>query len=418
MNLKLVLVVFVIVGCVSGHWRDQLLAALTDESSEDRRGGYLCFYIKAKLSFNRFNKDHKKREGELGAIRKQCGTKWVPSAPSQSSTKHVVLFTHNGFGNQLYQIAFAYVLAQSLNRHFHLGDSMPSFLYNPLNKHVLDPNTHEATLAGRKLLAFNRVDTKWLEETCIGSNVTFTDRKSDRKWWNSPFAKITDVAGWNQFFRRPGGEQSAIVETPKCLFMVGYWLNTQWFNPFLPEIRDTIRAALTRLPRLHLDKRAMVIHMRCGDPHYMTPPQEYYDAILSRSNWTDLWIAAAPRCARRKTYEYVLSKYGAKAYPDPPEHADLFQSEGLAFLKDFALLVSASRLILCPSTFSDWGGLLSTAKEIHTVYLTIPKGGTVSRNWSPLWSDDRYIYHDPYEGRYHGKYDYETRGVAFPPAGP
>jgi hypothetical protein len=90
--------------------------------------------------------------------------------------------------------------------------------------------------------------------------------------------------------------------------------------------------------------------------------------------------------------------------------------------------------ILSSSTFSDWAGLLGIAKSIHAPYLTKSNGGTPSRNWAPVWSADdrcalscdfiktwyfivqitnRYIYHDPFERRYFGRFDTINGFVVF-----
>ena len=329
-------------------WREKLFERL-EQSGEDK-GGFLCYFLKSKLSYGR-GSTKAFRDKQLIDIRKECGTRWIPepvrsslSSSSSSGTKHVVLYTHNGFGNQLYQIAFGYMMAQSLGRVFHVGESLPGYLYNPLNKNSLDPNTWEGTQAGKALLNFDRVDENWMTGTCGTSNITMSDRRSDKNWWGGGFRKIVDVVGWLQFFDAPddseggpdatspaSGMRTAVVETPTCLVMIGYWLNTQWFDPFLQPLTSMMKTAMPTLPRFKLDPQAIVVHMRCGEPHYMTPPKVYYDVILSNTTYSDLWIAAAPRCTSRKTYRYLVHAKGAKPFPTPTQHAGLFEGE-LAYL--------------------------------------------------------------------------------------
>jgi len=57
---------------VLGGWREDLYGSLK-ETGEDR-GGYLCFYFKAKLSFVK-GMSHIAREKQLAGIRKECNTK-------------------------------------------------------------------------------------------------------------------------------------------------------------------------------------------------------------------------------------------------------------------------------------------------------------------------------------------------------
>jgi len=380
------------------------------KSGEDL-GGFLCFYLQAKLSHQK-KQPIVDRARQLKDIIRDCNTTWRTANPIERGIdvdKHVILYTHNGFGNQLYQTAFAYMLSQSLGRQLHIADETPQYLYNKLSNGHQDPNSYEGNQAGKHFSSFHRVMEDWTTLNCQGSNITFTDRKSDKRSW-SAYRKIVDVAGWRQFFEPVHGDKFAKnpknqAHTPKCLFMIGYWLNSQWFNPFLPQLRLLFKEKFTKLPRYNLDKNSFVIHLRCAEPHYMTPPKSYYDAILNRTTYSDIWLAASPSCKTKgkRVYRYLIDHYKAKLYPLDSSVEQTFQGP-VSFMKDFALLASAHRLILCPSTFSDWGALLSNAREIHTIHLREPKGYTVSRNWSPLWADERYIYHDPYTGYFYGHY--------------
>ena len=72
LRLILVLGLFLAQEGVLGGWREDLYGAMK-ETGEDR-GGYLCFYFKAKLSFNK-GASRQAREKQLAGIRKECGTK-------------------------------------------------------------------------------------------------------------------------------------------------------------------------------------------------------------------------------------------------------------------------------------------------------------------------------------------------------
>lgn len=57
---------------------------------------------------------------------------------------------------------------------------------------------------------------------------------------------------------------------------------------------------------------------------------------------------------------------------------------------------------------------MGAAHEIHVPYFTKQIHGPPSRNWAPVWySDKRYIYHDPFDHRYFGKYDSVLDRVLF-----
>lgn len=110
----------------------------------------------------------------------------------------------------------------------------------------------------------------------------------------------------------------------------------------------------------------------------------------------------------------LIKIYNIKAFNFTKENS--LRSKGTKFLSDFALLLSASRLILSSSTFSDWVGILGVAREIHAPYLTESNGGPPSRNWAPVWiADDRYVYHDPFykSGRWFGYYNRSLEKIVF-----
>ena len=446
-------------------WKVELFQQI-EESGEDL-GGYLCFYLKARSTFRPGSKKAD-RQAQLNKFLFECmGMTMDPSmsrdiAPAnktsivkgkgivttlnldwlrksnyssisngkarsssqkktssykqrladeklQRQQKHIIMYTHNGFGNQLYQISFGYLIAQSMGRAFHVADTMPKQFYNPRHKSRLDPNSQEGYDAGKAIAAFDRVDEEWVERICQGSNITFSDRKSD-KTSHGAHELIVDVAGWKSKFIKQ-------TPVPKCLFMIGYWLNPQWFIPFLPELKQFMRTALARLPsfRKELDPQSIVVHLRCAEPHYRMLPLVYYEHILNSTTYSDIWIASNPGCKDKKAYKYLTSLGGRPYVVDSSTKREysVFSSYRLAFLSDLALLASAYRLILCPSTFSDWGGLLSHATEIHAPYFVKPNGGTVSRNWAPLWPLPNYIYHDPYGGYFNGRFNYETNDVTF-----
>ena len=124
--------------------------------------------------------------------------------------------------------------------------------------------------------------------------------------------------------------------------------------------------------------------------------------------------ATAPNCLQHHTVQNLMKFYDIKEFNFSEDNPN--RSKGTKFLSDFALLRSASRLILSSSTFSDWVGILGVAKEIHCPYLTQSNGGPPSRNWAPVWyADDRYVYHDPFQktGRWFGYYNRSLEKVIF-----
>ena len=200
---------------------------------------------------------------------------------SQPSKFHIIMYTHNGFGNQLYQIAFGYLVSSSLNRYLHVADEMPTFIYNPHHPDRLDPNSFQAYEAAREVLQISRVNESWVTHECRGSNLTYSERRADKKSANSRKVMLVDNPGWIHILR----------SNPKCIMLLGYWLNPQWFLPFLPEVKQTFRQALSKLESYvdELDPSDVVIHIRCAESHYLMMPEEYYHVILQ-----DMKINNAP----------------------------------------------------------------------------------------------------------------------------
>jgi hypothetical protein len=418
-------------------------------------GGFVCYFLRTKLNRNRKQKGPYNRLSASSILR-SCGigngtyrTDWsaeleaLVTSVQSTNEKHLIVYTHNGFGNQLYQMAFAGLMAVSLGRNFHVADILPNHLKIKKKKvggvnpdQNLDPNSWKGYLAGRAVLGFHRVDENWVSEVCKGDNVTFHDRKIDKKRNKMP----NDAANWVRILNKKRSTQdrrkhqpkiSPVKLGPKCIMIIGYFLNYQWFVPFLEHIKKVFNKAVAKLPLYDLAPDSVVIHLRCAEPHYMMLPREYYDMILSppreatehikAKKFKDIWLAASPACESYALFNYLRTKYKAKTFqiPDPKSAAD--QEDGyklhretfkgqISFLSDFALLLSASTLILSQSTFSDWGALLSKATTIHAPFLENPKlGGTVSRNWSPLWdSDARFVYHDAYSRRYYGEFSHPS----------
>ena len=283
---------------------------------------------------------------------------------------------------------------------------MPQFAYNPVHKNNLDPNSMSGYVAERLVLNISRVDQIWIDSTCMKSNVTFSERKSDKKSQFSRANMLLNNEGWLKILK----------QKPTCIMLIGYWLNPQWISPFLPEIKKYFSKALARLPRYNLSDKDIVVHIRCAEPHYVFLPRSYYDNILRNITYNRIFLAASSTCRKKENVRDLISSYNFSSFPELEANhyfKNLPIQRESEFLKDFSLLVSAKRLILSSSTFSDWGGLLSQAFEIHSPFFSKP-GGTVSQNWSPVWqSDTRYIYHDPYSLKFFGKFDKISNSILF-----
>ena len=321
-------------------WKAELLNRVAMANSS-----YLCFYIRAKLSYQKKQKEG--RNAQLNHILHECGLTNVTMSDTYKLTlsdaisnvntaanakSHILIYTHNGFGNQLYQIAFGYFLAKSMGREFHVIDKMPNFMYNPHHPDKLDPNSWSAYLAGREVLGFSRVNQTWILGTCKGSNLTYSERRADKKSKNSQNIMLMEMPAWNYILKI----------SPRCIILLGYWMNPQWFSSFLPEVKSVFKNALQRLERYKLDHNDIVVHLRCAQPHYLMLPSSYYDNILKNISYGNIWLAASPSCKDYSEVKSLVTKYGMRYYAHPDIKK---RPKDTAFLSDFALLLSAPRLV-------------------------------------------------------------------------
>ena len=325
-------------------WKAELLENVAKTNSN-----YLCFYIRSKLSYQK-KISNEARNMQLNMILNDCGLtnvsisdplKQTLSSLSQRSQKleenksHVLIYTHNGFGNQLYQIAFGYLLGTSMHREFHVIDKMPVFMYNPHHPDKLDPNSWSAYLAGREILGISRVNQTWITSNCRGSNITYSERRADKKSKTSQRMMLMDIPGWNHILK----------VSPRCIILLGYWMNPQWFTAFLPEVKSMFKNAMKKLERYDIDRNDIVVHMRCAVSHYVMLPMNYYDNILQNISTGRIWLAASPSCREYAEVRTLVSKYGMLSYPHPEVKG---RSKHTSFLSDFALLLSAYRLVYFP----------------------------------------------------------------------
>ena len=281
--VSLILLVLLCVKCEKQSWKNELLYKI-----EQTNSSYLCYYFKAKMSFLRKqSKSH--RNTQLNDILTSCGLPNVTlsnpyrnalSHQSSNLKGHIIMYTHNGFGNQLYQIAFGYLLAASMKRNLFIADSLPVFMYNPMHPDKLDPNSRGAYVAQREVLDFPRVDQNWVVKDCNHSNITYSERRSDKKSKNSQKNMILDNIGWIHILNT----------NPQCIMLLGYWLNPQWFTPFMIELKQAFNSRLSSLERYTVLPHDFVIHIRCAESHYLMLPIHYYNIILANASYDNIWL--------------------------------------------------------------------------------------------------------------------------------
>ena len=344
-------------------------------------------------------------EGALGLA--GGGAAWDSRVPGDAEHKAVVAVRHNGLGNQIFQYAFARLLAASLGAA--LGDE------------VVGPA--EAAKAGAVP-----------PHTALGAAVfaaLFPGRRRDA----SPGGCAPDAASptWNATRLRPGpfaGDGSRAVVSERrvdlrarpirdtlgaalrpgkaCVRAIGYFHDDALFR----GSRDALREAL-QLRRLAPGAGGpqpsdVVLHVRLCDK-----PYHYYaffglayfkpvlDGLLAREPGA---VKIVSTCApdRPGVVRDLLAAYAGSATLVAAPPSATTAADGLAF--DFSYLASASRLVVAQSTLSYWAAFLSTAREIH-----VPLQAAVpTMYWAP-----EVVLHDAPRGRFFGAVDPETGNLSF-----
>ena len=142
------------------------------------------------------------------------------------------------------------------------------------------------------------------------------------------------------------------------------------------------------------------IYVRCEPWHkrYAMNSPEYYQNILNRTVYNDVWLFLDPKCpklldkpqnAMHQTLFYLLYVLKGKVWkPDPGYDAD-------SLVADFVGLATSPRIIVPHgSTWAFWAALLGNASEVHVDASNHQYMGSSMR---------RYVYHNEETKSYYGK---------------
>jgi hypothetical protein len=271
----------------------------------------------------------------------------------------VVSYGHNGFGNQIWQHTFAFMVAESLGAKLLIG-AIPDYL-SPDG--VSPPNTWAGIQTMDRLLPSSFLyDTypksSYERQLCDSESFFIADRPRD--WRNGTYTGLFKQSLYD------------ILDDPKprCLKFVGYFQN-------YPLCRDdVVRMWTTRMFQNFTVKPGpndLSIYLRCLPRHYHFNDKLFYEVILNRTSYENIWLFQAPECPTKLNpnpnrdglvsgvIRLLTTKYHAKRWPIPPNMTD--DSELL--LHDLAGLSQSKKLILPVSSWAFWAGYLSNASEIH-----------------------------------------------------
>ena len=284
---------------------------------------------------------------------------------SSSSSQRVVLsYGHNGFGNMLWSHTVAFMVAESLKARLFITMIPHKLCFDG----AYPPHTWEGQEAMNKLLPDEfeyhlLPKNSSIRKLCEEEDFVLLDRPRD--WRNGTY---------NKLFRQT---ITNIVsdKKPRCLKMLGYFQN-------LPLCKDdTIRLWTPKMleqNQLSPGPNDISVYLRCLPRHYHFNGPEFYDTILSHTNFEKVWLFQAPDCPSKlgadeskdnivqKVMRLLKQKYNATRWPARVgEIVKTEDSQSRQLLHDLTGLVRSKKLILPVSSWAFWGGFLSNATEIH-----------------------------------------------------
>lgn len=219
-----------------------------------------------------------------------CGWDDWQDALQQSSNhtqqqRYVVSYSHNGFGNQLWEHSVAFMVAESLKAKLLIAvipDNLSPGGFSP-------PNTWSGMSAMERLLPSEFLYESLPTDSPIRSlcdNETFfaSDRPVD--WRNKNYS--------SNF--RPQLHSLLTDPKPRCLKLLGYFQN-------LPLCQDDARRLWTDRLLANFTMRPgdndISIYLRCIPRHYHFNNVQFYESILNHTKFDRIWLFQAPECPNK-----------------------------------------------------------------------------------------------------------------------
>lgn len=394
--------IFVLFLCESYavSWRHRFL-----QYSQDLPDSFFCTFLQVRMNLEAKNQTEWNRIELLQKYQRDFCLNNV-ATNLNIPAKYVVVLPHNGLGNQLYQIVFGHLLAKSLDRQLLIFDYLPTYAYNPLHSSRLDPNSLTGYQVLRNTLTIPRINDEDYSRICQGSNLTFSERKSDRKFKHN-HNRTTTLSGMFEIVQR----------NPICFTVLGYFHNYLFYSLYLNEVKSFLKRNFLKRELLgSVVSNVAAIHFRCTPRHYMQLPFEYYDTILRHLNISSVTVVGSRDCLdESEVVKSIETKYSITYGPG---YYDSNVTNSI--VQDFLTLATTTTLITGFSTFADWVGLLcSTCNSIHVPRINPStrlksKSRSLSNPRSPIWfTDSRFVYHDFQNNLYFGKYDNKSNSIIY-----
>ncbi len=206
--------------------------------------------------------------------------------PAAATKPRIILsYSHNGFGNQLWEHTIAFAIAESMRAKLYIA-LLPESLFID---GAMPPNTYAGMSAMERLLP-DEFEYEHLQphaperQICDKEDFYISDRPRD--WRNANYSASFKSNLYDLLSD----------DKPRCIRMVGYFQN----YPLCPS--DTRRLWTPRMFQNYTFKPGnndISIYLRCLPRHYHFNDVTYYETILSRSKFSKVWLFQAPECPTR-----------------------------------------------------------------------------------------------------------------------
>jgi hypothetical protein len=323
---------------------------------------------------------------------------------------------HHGFGNQLFEHTFAYLLGNAYNANVLIKKQTRSFekgIDTLKNKNIyhkgVDSNTNIAAEAISYLLP---------KEVLLDNNINFIDACQYEKTITFPLGG--NLSDWRRLIE-------ASSKKPVCIRLWSFWqlvaldlppyfcrrmVVELWKRPLMEYIEYIAHDRYLSNDNENVQKPGsndMAIYLRCAFYTYEFEDVSFYERILDTSSYEKLYVYEAPECNHVHHKHHFYQRYMdvhslfVDKYKAVIHKSDERNISAKTLLLDFYTLINAGKIILASSTWCFWVAIFSSATEIHT---------------NPFWGimyppDLPIIYHNSKGGQFYGHYDTHSGRIIY-----
>ena len=199
--------------------------------------------------------------------------------------RYILSYSHNGFGNQLWEHTIAFMIAESLKAKLYIAIIPDNLCFDG----ATPPNTFAGMSAMERLLPDEfKYDllpaNSPVRKVCDQESFFMSDRPRD--WRNHTYSALF----------KPSLHDILSSPNAKCIKMLGYFQN----YPLCAE--DARRLWTPRMFGNYTNKPGpndISIYLRCLPRHYHFNDRHFYETILNHTKFEKVWLFQAPECPTR-----------------------------------------------------------------------------------------------------------------------